>query len=56
MDYSDDILNISEAFMTENNVRFIVQLFPEGQEEGKRILYKDRRGEQSQGTYSVSNV
>ena len=24
VDYSDDILNISEAFMTENNVRFTV--------------------------------
>lgn len=53
VDYSDDMANITEKFMDENNVRFIIQVF----EDDNRILYKDRSGGTSQsGTYHVSRI
>ena len=53
VDYSDDISNITNQFLNENNVRYIVQLLPEGVGEEKRILFRDRQGESSQGTHSA---
>ena len=54
VDYSDDMTNMTEKFMDDNNVRFVVQVFPE---EDRRILYKDRGGGSSQsGTYAVEKV
>ena len=48
VDYSDDMLaNLTEPFLQDNNVRFILQV----QEDTNRILFSDRFGYLSQSEH-----
>ena len=44
VDYSADMSNMTERFMDENNVRFVVRLKPEEDGKEKGILCTDRSG------------